>query len=247
MFTGLLSEEGHLFLCGGGSVVPPYLSAANLDDGMNSDDDDARDQDDIAEAMDEDEDDDEGNGAAGESEDGAASKERKVAARKELLADRKLRRAERRQQTLVDSAVVVKTPRRPSASWLYQLSSRRIASIAGRGTRMFALLVNEFIKLYIALASNIYTLKLMVCISCSPLLAIKDEEIIAHSFTHGLLRRTLLGAAAGGHGHGSMEDLSLESQLRSGYGSGDDTSVGSYFEAHGRADCLIVASGKVRV
>jgi hypothetical protein len=136
MHTALLTDSGQLLLCGSGTVVPPYLSAETIEryQGGEDEDDDDDGEEENYDDLDED-----------ENEEGSKHKKKKdnkkkKKAKKQLppLTDAELRE-------MMSHAVIVSSPRRPSASWLQGLTLRTTVLIASSGSRMFALQDSESI------------------------------------------------------------------------------------------------------
>ena len=68
--------------------------------------------------------------------------------------------------------------------------------------------------------------------SGSLLFALQDEELVSHSLTNPLMNLVIHGRAG--------DESSVASSKRY-----DSDNIGSYFEKRGKADCLIIAGGKV--
>ena len=120
-----------------------------------------------------------------------------------------MQRDERRLKRLKEHAIVVTTPRRPCASWISSICTRRNKLIASAG---------------------------------SSILALQDEETVSNSLTHKLYRKLLVG---GGAAVSNVDDDDIDDNISiRSFGGSDDASIGSYFEQRGKADCIIIASGK---
>lgn len=193
LHTAIVTSRGYLYLWGTGGAAPPLASASlRVREGRAADD-------------------------AAEWDDGNIASETDSLLspnQSEASQRRNLRRAER----ILSKATIISTPRRPSASWLGELSTKRTLLVSSSGSRCFVL---------------------------------QDEETVAASLTGPLLRQTIFGTPidhddpyrhANEAAADVADDTSVDSYLRSDDGSG---SVGSYFATRGRADCMVLASGKV--
>ena len=223
-----LSEEGHIFICGNGPVSPPIVSASlqiQSQSQRKSPKDQKSSQSSIASANDEDtmidgaedqdeEDDDKdtesvvsyvSSGDESAEEDSAEEVLRKRAVRRMKHNQRKNLRME---DLIASKAGIVRAPRRPSATWLEALCTKKAIHVSSSGTRCFVIL---------------------------------DGENIAPALTEPLLRRTVVGPSKNTEAFWDADDISLESYRP----RGDEESYGSYFAQRGRADCMLIVSGKV--
>ena len=185
LHTCFLSDTGNLHICGTGPVSPPIASASLQSESKE-----------LEKAADE----------ADKANDGQVLTREE----KEEKLNQKALKAQQLEELIASKAAIVRTPRRPSASWLDQISSKRILLVASSGTRCFALV---------------------------------DEETVAANLTAPMLRKTIFGARSQTQATLDADDATLES-LRPAL-INDDLSVGSYFEQRGRADCMLLVSGKV--
>jgi alpha-tubulin suppressor-like RCC1 family protein len=107
----------------------------------------------------------------------------------------------------------------------------------------FAVVVNTPRRPCASWFTNICTRRTkVIAASGTRMFIVQDEEFVSYSLTDKLLRKTLLGPNSGtpSEDQDIMDDLSLSS-----YAHSDGGSVGSYFENRGKADCMILASGKI--
>ncbi len=218
--TCVLTADGHFLVCGTGAVSPPIVSASLEQDTMKeieSQFGDVQDLDDdeaieggLLEA---DEEDDDGGGFSErkESGGGGTSMLSRARARHERRKERKANldrlRADEHAKLITDRALLVKTFRRPSSSWLAEISGRRAVLVASNGTRCFAVM---------------------------------DEENVAATLTSSLLKSTLrpsMTMSKGNADGGDDQSTDVDTQ--------DMATVGSYFEVRGRADCILLVSGKM--
>ena len=79
---------------------------------------------------------------------------------------------------------------------------------------------------------------LLIAGSGSRIFALQDEETVASTLSTPLLKNLLFGNQV--DTNVNWDAHSLDSHARS-----DDGSVGSYFDRHGKADCILLAGGKV--
>ena len=199
MHTAILTSVGSLYLCGAGPVVPPFFSES----GMRQQTQRRRKKTKAAAPSSASTD------KAASERDGDKSREEEDA---ELEADNL--------DLAVSSASIVSLPRRPSASWLSQLSAKSVLLIASSGTRCFVL---------------------------------QDEELVSSSLTGRLMRNLMFGNGRGGDSaEGAvLDDVSLDSLARSEASSvrgklrHEEQRKPFYFEQRGRADCMLIASGKI--
>lgn len=242
LHSAAVTARGHLYLWGTGSVAPPLASTSlRAEENKRSEVDAQNDEDE------EDEDGSDAEAEAAEAEAGAEDKEKDEGEKAAKSHKKRLRRQRaehhRKVERLLQKATIVTAPRRPSASWLPFLASKRTLLVASSGGRCFAL---------------------------------QDEELVAAALTSPLLRRSMLGGAAGqseygdagddsqsvfsaskgghlhqrhaahhhAHSRGAADvadDASLDSFIR----SEDGSNMGSFFAQRGLADCIVICSGKV--
>jgi len=229
LHSAFLCEEGHLYVCGTGPVSPPIASASlqqeskkkrkqsakkakSVVSGIASAEEDAE----AAVSSDEDEDDD---GLAdnesvvsyvseddeSDPDDDADEVMRKRGVRR---AKHEYRKSGRLEELVATKASNVRTPRRPSATWLDAICTKKVVHVSSSGTRCFSIL---------------------------------DEENVALSLTAPLLRRTLVGTSQTNDNFNDADDITLDSYRP----RDDDDTYGSYFAQRGRADCMLLISGKV--
>jgi hypothetical protein len=121
MHTALVGSDGSFFLCGSGPAVPPFISSSSIEDAE---------ADMLAREKER------------EEEEGKEVKENEVdsdvAKGKAALAEDDI--------DLSLLAVTVAAPRRPSASWLGNVSTRRTLLVAGSGTRCLVLQDDETVS-----------------------------------------------------------------------------------------------------
>lgn len=215
--TCVLTADGHFLVCGSGAVSPPIVSASLEQDSMREiekqfgdalEEDDEVDNDDEDEGEDGDGDEQKGQaaGTGGEEKESLLARARaRHEKRKEKKARLENRRAEEHAKLIADKAMIVKTFRRPSASWLAEVSGRRALLVASGGTRCFAVM---------------------------------DEENVAATLTSSLLKSTMRPTGRAATAGADDESTDLDSQA-------DTMSVGSYFDVRGRADCILLVSGKM--
>jgi len=110
---------------------------------------------------------------------------------------------------------IVSSPRCPSDSWLRELSTRRVTYIAGSGSKMFAVVDEEY-------AASMVTAPLL-----TNLLSTTTDDDVEHEQQQLQLRSLHLSDES------SVSSLGARSNLE------------SIFESRGKVDCMILASGKV--
>lgn len=136
----------------------------------------------------------------------------------EAAAEEDAEDKEAAEEALQKAACIVSSPRCPSDSWLRELCTRRIAYIAASGNRCYLL---------------------------------ADEEAVSQSLTAPLLNNLLASS-----GIGQKQEEKRHEKYTSGNnsvsehsGAGSDGYSSSHmetiFETRGKADCMILASGKV--
>jgi hypothetical protein len=195
--TAFLTAEGRLFLCGSGPAVPNFMPASRVLQDVD---------------------------AADGTSPGSSSARPTAAERAGFTAEQeKQQRAADKadmEEELMRLATVVGSPRCPSDSWLRELCTRKITSIAGSGNRLFAL---------------------------------TDEEAVSQSLTAPLLNLLLSSSSSGpgeqqqqSHRNGKHVSGNNSVSDASGYNSSSSSQhPESIFESRGKADCMILASGKV--
>ena len=223
MHTAFLTAKGALYLCGSGPVVPPFFSETEVRQGKQAAQRargrrKAKGKKTKAKRNDEaaeEDDDDE------KEEDGGGDDD------DDDDADAEAEDAEH--AALMASAAIVTLPRKPSASWLGALSAKAVLLVAASGTRCFA---------------------------------VQDEELVSSSVTSRLLRSLLGGGRVAAHGSGAddggdgeegmvLDDASLDTLALSeassvrGRQRREEQRKPFYFEQRGRADCMLIASGKI--
>ena len=234
LHSAFLCENGHLYVCGTGPVSPPIASASLQQEskekrkqsvkksksiasisGTAAEETDM----DVALSSDEGEKDDDEEGEGEDesvisfvSEDDESDEDDDAG---EVLRKRGVRRSKheyrkrgRLEELIATKASIVRTPRRPSATWLDAICTKKVVHVASSGTRCFTIL---------------------------------DEENVVPALTASLLRRTLIGTSQTNDNFTDADDITLDSYRP----RNDEESYGSYFAQRGRADCMLLVSGKV--
>ena len=193
MHTAFLTSTGSLYLCGAGPVVPPFFSESDVRQQTQRRRKKSKSS----------------TSSSGRHGDNSRDEDAAELEEEEDNLDR-----------AISSASIVSLPRKPSASWLSQLSAKSVLLIASSGTRCFVL---------------------------------QDEELVSSSLTGRLMRNLLFGNGRGGDSaEGAvLDDVSLDSLARSEASSmrgklrHEEQRKPFYFEQRGRADCMLIASGKI--